>query len=466
MSERSFLDIYGRAHFISKELSKGGQGIVYKTEEPNILLKVEFGPDGKELNRDTKSNEKYEKIRALPMLEKTNLTLPLTVLKDVAGYTMVMLDDMKGFDDVFSTTKNINIHNEWLNEINKTNENLRDWFAGYIGSGGIRKRVHAYLNAAVVIAKLHASGLVYCDLSNNNMFVSSDYNNGIVWLIDCDNLDYMKNTATKSGWMTPGYGAPEIYRGKGNTMYSDSYSFAISLFWTLTDNHPFVGEAVIEDCDSEEGSEADIACSRNYPWIYDEDDSSNMLDGSQFPKDCFISHNTMKYFHRTFGSEGRSNRQKRTTMPEWCYTLAKDLDHIVRCENCQMDYYGDEHEICPWCDKENRVVKISSESINGHRRVKIWDFIHEVTDDALDIPLRILEGFRSDHITDRAFKLRVSESEIDIFDLNEDYYFDIVYDETKKSMYGRNTIPLEKSITILATNKLNKDHYSIRIEVV
>lgn len=466
MLKDTFLDIYNRAHITSKELSRGGQGIVYRTEEPNILLKVEFAPDKLNLNTDIKNNDKFEKIRTLPMLDKINITLPQTVLKDIVGYTMVLLDDMKSFDDVFSTTKETNFSNKWLNDFGEENEKLRKWFAGYIASGGIRKRIHAYLNAAQILAKIHGSGLVYCDLSNKNMFVSSDYDNETVWLIDCDNLNYMKNTARKSGWMTPGYGAPEIYSGKGNTMYSDAYSFAVSLFWTLADNHPFVGEAVIEDCDSEEGSEADIACSRDYPWVCDKDDDSNKLDDSQVPKNLFISDNTMKYFHRTFGSKGKNNRQTRTTMPEWCYTLAKDLDHVVRCENCQMDYYGNEHNACPWCDHKSKIVKIISESINGDRRTNVWNIIHEITEDAFEVPLRILEGFFSDHIDNKAFKLKYDENELEIFDLCEGYRFCIVQDGVERPLYGHSRMSLEKNITILATDKLRKSSYSIRIEVV
>ena len=44
----------------------------------------------------------------------------------------------------------------------------------YIATGGMRKRLNAFLNASCVLSKIHASGLVYCDISEKNMFVSAD----------------------------------------------------------------------------------------------------------------------------------------------------------------------------------------------------------------------------------------------------------------------------------------------------
>lgn len=90
MAKDIYVDTYGRSHIASKVLSSGGQGIVYKTEEPNTLIKLEWNPFTQEINKDVSNNEKFDEIRILPLLEKTNLTLPQTILRDVAGYTMRM----------------------------------------------------------------------------------------------------------------------------------------------------------------------------------------------------------------------------------------------------------------------------------------------------------------------------------------------------------------------------------------
>ena len=185
MAKDIYVDTYGRSHIASKVLSSGGQGIVYKTEEPNTLIKLEWNPFTQEINKDVSNNEKFDEIRILPLLEKTNLTLPQTILRDVAGYTMRMLDDMKSFDEVFSMMGQEKVQNGWLKEIEESDAELAAIFEQYITSGGIRKRLKSYLKAACVLAKIHASGLVYCDVSDKNMFVSEAANKDNVWLIDC-----------------------------------------------------------------------------------------------------------------------------------------------------------------------------------------------------------------------------------------------------------------------------------------
>ena len=54
----------------------------------------------------------------------------------------------------------------------QANEYLGDKLQKYIATGGMRKRLNAFLNASCVLSKIHASGLVYCDISEKNMFAS------------------------------------------------------------------------------------------------------------------------------------------------------------------------------------------------------------------------------------------------------------------------------------------------------
>ncbi|MDO5519830.1 MAG: hypothetical protein Q4G58_04985 [bacterium] len=457
MSKDVYVDTYGRSHVASKVLSSGGQGIVYRTEEPNTLLKLEWDPLTQEIKKDTTNNTKFDEIRILPLLEKTNLTLPQTTLRDVAGYTMKLLDDMKSFEEVFSSEGNEFPDNPWLDDFRESCPDIEKQLKQYISSGGLRKRLNAYMKSACVLAKIHASGLVYCDVSDKNMFVSSDSNKANVWLIDCDNLDYMKNTAKNSGWRTPGFGAPEVYQGKGNTMYSDVYSFAIALFWTLTTKHPFIGAAV-EDALNEEDflddPEEDFACSRDFAWISDRQDDSNDSDIG-LPHRMFISEALTNYFQVTFSKEGRKNRQKRTTMPEWAYILAKELDHTVRCGHCQMDYYGSDHSTCPWCDSENQLIRVKSKKVIDNHHVKQWDFVHEQQNAYVDIPLRLLEGFCCDHMDENAFRLRYVGDEVEIIDMSNQYDFSVISEGHEKLIYGSTKIVAKNGLVIHAVCKKN-----------
>ena len=98
---QQYEDIYGNVFSIDKELSSGGQGIVYKTKEPNVLLKIEWDPQTQNINLDTEDNKKFDEIRLLPIPQNTNITLPQSILKDCVGYSMRMLDEMISFEEAF-----------------------------------------------------------------------------------------------------------------------------------------------------------------------------------------------------------------------------------------------------------------------------------------------------------------------------------------------------------------------------
>lgn len=466
MSKDIYTDVYGRNHIISKILSSGGQGVVYKTEDDTILLKLEWNGETKEIIKDTSNNTKFDKIRTLPFIEKTNIILPQATLKDISGYTMKLLDDMSSFKDVFSKEAKEDFpNNKWLDYMINKNADVGNLLKNYLASGGIKKRLKSYLEAACILAKIHSSGLVYCDISDNNMFVSSSPDKSNVWFIDSDNLDYMTNTITKN-WFTGSFVAPEVFNGKGNTMYSDSFSFAISLFWNLTMFHPFVGKALekaIED-DFLDGSMEEIACQKDFSWILDTDDDSNINDSGMH--EMFVNDELIKYFHKTFSKIGRQDRQLRTTMPEWAYVLAKELDKIITCNNCYMDYYSDKSIKCPWCE-ENTIELIfikSFKEIQNNKKLQ-WNFVKEIDKDYINVPLRLLEGFKSENINESAFKLKINENKIEITEISYKYDFYIINNNSEKSIYGNTKIEFKNKLEISAICKDNNINCFIEIEV-
>ena len=80
-------------------------------------------------------------------------------------------------------------------------------------------------------------------------------------------------------------------------------------------------------------------------------------------------------------------------MPEWGFTLAENLDGVVRCNNCQMDFYAHKSDKCPWCDVENKILRIRSKKDSNGEMTPYWEFIHEQQEEYIDIPLRVLAGF-------------------------------------------------------------------------
>lgn len=455
-----FQDIYDYTHITSTEIARGGQGAVFRTKNPNIALKIEFDQSGLEFSKDMAHNKKLNDIRLLPIPNKTNLTLPQATLKGIAGYVMTLLDDMDSFENMFAFSFNEESEytNTWLDYFKDSSPDFVNVMGQYIARGGRRRRLNAYLKAASIIALLHSRGLVYCDFSSRNAFISKLSNNNEVWLIDADNLNYQEQTR-HAGYYTPGYGAPEVIMGKGCTFYSDAYAYAVSLFWQLTGTHPFKGQLLEENFNDDFADDAEEkAYSGEFPWILDEEDNSNYID-AQVQQQLVISDRLMGYFHRTFSKSGRKNRQTRPTMFEWSYVLAKELDQSVRCKYCEMDYDAS-FDQCPWCDTVNKIIEFKA-----HNQKEIWRFIHEIPEEeSVSTPLRLLHGFRVNEIDDWAFTFKYQGNKLIISDLNENYEWSVSTDHGKTylDVYGRAQI--SGDCTIKCINKLIKD--IIIIEVI
>ena len=91
-SIKSYEDEYGNIHQVDilkpgSELGRGGQGVVYRTEEPNIALKLAL-QKGNEIENEKDISVYKDNIKDL--LQKqvpfdVNVSIPLSVLKDPSG---------------------------------------------------------------------------------------------------------------------------------------------------------------------------------------------------------------------------------------------------------------------------------------------------------------------------------------------------------------------------------------------
>ena len=100
----------------------------------------------------------------------------------------------------------------------------------YYKTGGLRRRLNALFKCASLLARLHGNGMVYGDISPNNIFISEGLEDPSVWLIDADNIRF-EITAGGSVVYTPKYGAPELVQGKdGGRPASDCHAFAVVAF--------------------------------------------------------------------------------------------------------------------------------------------------------------------------------------------------------------------------------------------
>lgn len=344
-----FEDEYSQIHIIKEKVSAGGEGIVYRTQDPNVLIKMRTITDqitgevtvveGEQEYKQYKSDLIDVRIADLP--EGVKIAKPVAFLKSPqCGYLMRTLDNMVPIQTLMFT--------------NQQGDPLK----AYLESGGVLRRLQILTKFAKMFAQLHSLPLVFADLSEGNLFISSSADATEAWLIDADNLQYEARFLNVVG--TEGYRAPEIANGSStNTTFSDVYSFAIIAYKILTYRpSPFIGAlrnapvTVKEDDGWDDGWDdhpddvskiTDInvlAELGEMPWVDDLTDDSNRANGG-WPIELVASKKMIQLFQQTFSDKGRKNPASRPTMEQWYEVLSGASKAMVHCTNpnCQTSFY-------------------------------------------------------------------------------------------------------------------------------
>lgn len=392
-------DASGNWHRLTKELSRGAQGVVYRTGISDIAVKID--------TRDVeKANERYMDLRLLPIPQGLHITLPIMPLQEEKGYIMRLLDDMEPFAQAFRKWSEDEIgdyRTPWLNEVMVAGGSNAKLFSSLIANGGLRRIFKSYMQAAVILAELHAAGLVYCDFSDNNVFVSSNRDFCNVWLIDADNVCFSEQAA-KCHWHTANVAAPEVHSmQRGDSFASDVFAFASSLFQQLFRVHPFEGAAYEEALGEGERTEMeDVEERRNmgeFAYILDEDNDTNWVDFDGLD-DLLMPPKLSELFLETFGA-GRLAPGKRPLMSEWVAGLAASLDKTVHCPTCGMDFNFESDNMCPWCDAKHPMLIVRTEYSK-----RFWTFAHEIdVGSVVDVPLRVVHGCMCNETLENLFRV-------------------------------------------------------------
>lgn len=468
-----FIDEYLNSHEVDSRdvLGQGGQGIVYRTTDGCVALKLalENGEKITDVDKIESFKKSIKKLLYLQLPKNVNVSIPLAVLKDDAGYVMKMLNTARSFE--FFSQRNMKfrylngyednldaygVHLEQSEEIQaeeksensecKERESLenhlfkydsknnllvfdpkvrnKSLFVRYAFTGGVRLRTLALGKAAVEMSKLHSRGLVYGDISDKNVyFVADDDEKCTVWYIDADNLDYEK----KKGVIvyTPKYGAPELVQNvDGIRTVSDCFAFSVLVSHVLTWCHPFEGKRVFEvngdDFDSDE-----IAYRGELPWIFDPDDTSNYYE-SPLPHKFIYTSGIFRLLKLTF-CEGRTHSFARPSMYYWGPSLVQAHDITVKCAapKCGMTMYfnpdaSGTHK-CECCDNVNNnqqllCLKAFRLTAKGYIKDPEWIWVREVDFNSnhsiLELPARIFEPFDTRTFDDTFLKIIVKASNI------------------------------------------------------
>lgn len=453
---QKFLDNHGYEHIVTKILGEGGQGMVCLTDTPGYVLKFVSDENGNLYSeKENQAAYKYytavfKNINHLPINSNEHMAVPVAILTEYAGYVMRLMEDMVAFTV------------------------LEEGPETYPLTGGHRYRLEMLSKCASILANIHSKGMVYCDISPNNIFVTKDYlsQNQNVWFIDTDNLFIPSKTKKPRLVYTPRYAAPELINEKseGCTQNSDLYSFAIMAYECLSMIHPFAGKAAIEgqdtgdEWDNSNGwdrssvkknvtTDIDPIYSGKYSWINDPEDDSNCSDDG-FPYEFFLTQELFDLFNQTF-SEGRETPELRPTAYFWQKSLAKASDTTLFCPVCNMSHvYNSHQEVCPYCGNKlpsNILIKEKSDLLFS--RELLWDENTSVSKE-IAIPERVFIPFDSKFNSlpllfvstnkkDENVEVTIRKSENPY--ITDNVTIDIVKDDVKNNIAGAIAIVMNKA---------------------
>lgn len=399
------VDQYGNQFEITSELARGGQGVVYRTTDADLAIKQPLGPNGRP-DANASLQDEFARIRCLPIPERLPISLPVSILKSEPGYVMTLLNEMKPFGSFY-------INGE--DREGMKHQPIPHWLDGakredaeplmfYANTGSSRRRHYALYKCASILARLHMAGLVYGDISPNNVFIAEG-EPCEVWLIDADNLRFETQSGGPSVY-SPHYGAPEIVRGVDSSRpYSDIWAFSIMAFEMLVLEHPFIGRAVLDPDDDEGGWDSDDwddepdagdkpsdlddqAYMGFLPFIDDElDDSNEGMTG--LPRELMMTPFLRKLFQETLGI-GREKYWRRSSMMLWALGFAQAHDSMLVCPDCHMSYFSNLEE-CPFCGRKHPGF--------AHLKTPDWSMVIQEEEEPFEValPHRLFNAFSLAH---------------------------------------------------------------------
>ena len=319
MSEHVVTDENGIVHELERCLGEGGQGAVWLTRNGRQVVKRFSRTRDREGLRRQIAFVKRLDVRDL------HVARPLTLLRPPeVGYVAEFLSDMVPLRTLLAPARGSPV-DRW-----------------YLDTGGLQRRLRLLAHAGEALASLHARGLIYGDVSHNNVFVSGPVEATEAWLIDLDNLRYESDPA--NAIYTPGYGAPEVVSGaRGPSSLSDAWAFAVLAFHTLTLVHPFCGDFVT---DGEPELEEDAFAAR-VPWVDHSTDERNRSSHG-IPRDLVLGPQLQALARETF-EDGVQDILKRPGVARWVERLHVAADQTLRCATCGQSFFVTA-PACPWCD--------------------------------------------------------------------------------------------------------------------
>ena len=311
---------------LTKQLGGGGEGVVYDTNLPNIVVKI--------LNNNTADNltvNKKEKIEFMVKnrIDHPNVIWPIEAVYNSSnvfvGYTMTKLTNTVELWDIICKQINPNVGFGILN-LTKTQ---------------ILEMIISLLETMVY---LHERNIIIGDIKFKNFMIKNN-DPTKVYFVDCDGyqIDKFPATMISSGYTAPeliGKTVREVYRTFGNENYA---IFAVLMYILVCKNEKVYS---MGNNKKYEISEEQLASKGMFPFFLDENKTSNYLkigyplvNWSHLPgyiKKAFVNVGAMN--GKNFGED------KRLSSKEWLVLFKHYLNDLKNGKlnkdpDCNVGYH-------------------------------------------------------------------------------------------------------------------------------
>ena len=335
------VQIDGRNFTLGRRLGGGSEGAVFDIDDHSgVITKL--------INTRNMSPADIEEVKkrlvwlrddvGVGMKLKQNLAIPKAVLDEDLGYVMKKAVNYRSL--------NTYLRHPFGNA-------FADWCKNEYR---LKKRLQICALIFQILEQIHISGLIFTDLSPNNIMVSSEENN--VVFIDTDNMR-RKEDVYCGVLGTPGYMAPEIYYWEDKKLReqrencklsddilpavgkisvdSDVFSAAVIAFQLLTFQHPYEGDVAEEGTPDE--LEKALRCETDY--------ILEVNGGNPSTCNSFVKHfdngtlgteKLRQLFTQTFVG-GKHRPLLRPTALEFEEAFSEASDMIVSCSSCGAEQF-------------------------------------------------------------------------------------------------------------------------------
>lgn len=335
-----YFDSQGKSISLVKEIAKGGEGAVWKTNRSGYFGKISCRYLGKIYHNPTP--QQVEKLKLMlanppenPTASQNHIAIswPIDLIEDsqknCVGFLMPEITNVKEMIDVYHPT------------LRRQECPVFNWYCLHIIA----------LNFAFILKEIHAKNYIIGDINTKNILVNQG---SFVSLIDADSFQ-VENF--KTGKIYPcsvgseGFTPPELL-GKNlaeltQTRYHDRFRLAIIIYYLLFGSHPFMGKWT----GSGDPPGQNESISNGY-WPYG---VNGLVEPSKHTIPLNVAHPELeKLFLKCF-NDGHKTPSSRPLPEDWINALKVAINDLVVCSENRNHIYSKHYGKCYWCERANNL---------------------------------------------------------------------------------------------------------------